>query len=344
MNSIHRPHYTLYLLVLIIIACTSTSKNDAANFFIKANAAFAKKDYKEAIRLYDEAIDKNKEFSDAYLNKGITLLKTGAISEAHEVLTYAIELDPTLVQANLVRAEASLQLGNYNEVEDDLKKIAKQYADSSRYFLIHGDLMAAKDNTSEAIADYDRSLVLNPSNVESLVNRGAVYYQLKQYPQAKNDFLVASRLNPAQREALNNLGLIATQEQNWTQARSYFDLVLNANPADPLALNNKGYVLLQTNELGEAGKLIMRSLDIQPKNGYALRNLGIYYEKTNDLDKAIEAYDQAIDLAEPIEMLYGLTGNLYFVRKEKDKACEIWRKGKLLNDAMAITSLGEHCR
>jgi tetratricopeptide (TPR) repeat protein len=98
------------ILVLILLGCSGQDKKDAADFFLKGNQALSQKNYAEALRLYDEAIAKNADFSDAYLNKGITLLKLGRTQDAYEILTEAIRIDPSLVQANLVRSEAGLDL------------------------------------------------------------------------------------------------------------------------------------------------------------------------------------------------------------------------------------------
>jgi len=327
----------------MFLSCSGQDKKDAADFFLKANVALKQNNYSEAIRLYDEAISKNPEFPDAYLNKGIALMKTGRINDAREVLTEAIRLDPTLIQANLVRAESSLSLGEFASAEEDLKKISKQYADSSKYYLAHGNLMDATSRTSEALADFDKAISLDLKNVEARVNRGAVYYKLHTYPLARVDFEAAIKLNPTQPEALNNLGLIATRNKAWNEALFFFDRILNSNPGDPLALNNKGYVLIQTNALQEAKKLIERALDAQPENGYALRNLGLYYQKNNEPEKALIEMNKAIALAEPVDLLYGFAGRIYFSQKNKTKACEIWKKGVILKDSIAITELAKNC-
>ncbi len=334
----------LTILVLMIPGCRSQDKKDAADFFLKGNQALNQNNYTEALRLYDEAIAKNAEFSDAYLNKGITLLKLGKPDEAYEILTAAITLDPTLAQANLVRAETGLYLGKLKEARLDLQQIEKDYKDSSKYYLIKGNILEVEGNESSAISEYDHALRLNKNNVEALVNRGAIYYRLHSYAVAKDNFNQALRLDPSQPQALNNLGLIATKEKDWKTAISYFDLVLNTKPNDPFSLNNKGYVLLQTSKPEEAKKLIERSLSVLPKNGYALRNLGIYYQKAGQTDKAITEFQKAIEIAEPVEMLYGLTGQAHFDQNNRSEACKIWRQGIILNDSLAIEKAAEFCR
>ena len=334
----------LISIVLILQSCDNQNKKDASDFFLKANRAYQENNHAEALRLYDEAVSKNSEFADAYLNKGICLLKLNRTNDAVDNLTKAIEVDASLIQANLVRSEANIQLRNFELAKQDLKSIAKAYKDSSRFFLIRGNLMQAQDDEAGALADYDQALTLDPNNVEALVNRGAVYYHMNSYLQAKRDFLRASQLNPSQPEALNNLGLISIRDKNWKQATAYFDLILNKNPSDPLALNNKAYALLQNNDLVGAKRLLDRAVEIMPENGYALRNLGIYFQRTKQPQAALAEFSKAIDLAQNVDMLYGLTGLTYWELKNKVKACELWNQGKILSDSISIAELRNKCQ
>ena len=344
MKPIYSINTLLLLVVLTLIGCHNQNKEDASNFFLKANLAFTQKNYTEALRLYDEAISKNPDFSDAMLNKGICLIKLNRAEEAYEVLTESITLDASLVQANLVRAESGLILGKFNEVESDLKQIAKVYKDSSRFYLLRGNLMEARSQSSAATADYDKAIALDKNNVEALINRGAVYYKSGSLQLAKEDFTSAIKIRPSQLEALNNLGLIAIKEKDLPQAILYFDKILNFNPADALALNNKGYALLKKGETEQAGKLIDRSLDIKPDNGYALRNMGIYYQKSGDLPKAIIQFKKALDLSEPVEDLYGLAGLAFLQANDKMTACLTWKQGIILKDSIAIREFNSNCK
>ena len=339
-----QTRYILIILVLIIIGCGNQDKEDASNFFLKGNQALTQKNYAEAIRLYDEATDKNPAFSDAFLNKGICLLKLGQANDAYEVLSNAIQVDPSLVQAILVRSEAGLLIGKLNESEEDLKRIKKEYKDSSRYYLVHGNLMESKSNTAEALVDYDMAISLDSSNVEALVNRGAIQYKLGSLNLANQDFAKAVKFNPSQPEALNNLGLIATKQKDWKTAISYFDLILNSNPADPLALNNKGFVLLNTGDLEKAREVIERSLDVMPNNGYALRNLGIYYKQKGNYSQALLEFNKAIELAEIVEDLYGLTGQAHLLSGNKAAACKLWSQGIILKDPLAKSEYETNCK
>jgi tetratricopeptide (TPR) repeat protein len=258
-------------------------------------------------------------------------------------LTKAVQLDPTLVQANLVRAEVSIQLGNLKEARGDLTQIENQYKDSSRYHLINGDLLVAEGNSGLAISEYDLAIQLSNANVEAYVNRGAIHYQNGAYGNAKEDFLRALTIDPSQTQALNNLGLIYVKAKNWQKALAYFDRVLAKYPDDPYSLNNKGFVLLQTEHLEQAKSLVEKSLEKLPENAYAIRNLGLYYQYKGNLDEASSYYAKAIDIAQPVEMLYGLAGQVLFQQNRKEEACKIWQQGKVLRDSLSMVLGEQNC-
>lgn len=333
----------LFLGFFYLIACNSVDKEDASLFFLKGNVQLTAKNYEQAIHYYDESILKNPDFADAYLNRGLALLATDKTEEALSSLSNAIEKDDELFPAYLARAEVYNRLALWENVEKDLAEIQTLYADSSQFHLIRGNFMVGKNNFSNALAAYDRAITLNPGNVEALVNRGAVFFENKEFELAGKDFEQAVRLDPRQVQALNNLGLLASRQQNWSAALAYFDRALSVNAVDPFTLNNKGYVLLQTGKLDEAQTLINRSLSNKADNGYALRNLALYYQKKKDLIKAIEIYQKAIDLQQSVELLFGYAGEAYFLNGNKIEACRTWSTGVTLKDSLAINSLNKYC-
>ncbi|WP_332367789.1 tetratricopeptide repeat protein [Spirosoma telluris] len=63
LNSLFIIHCTLF-----IISCANET-DEAAQFFLKGNVQLQKREYKEAIRYYSEAITKKPDFADAYNNR-----------------------------------------------------------------------------------------------------------------------------------------------------------------------------------------------------------------------------------------------------------------------------------
>jgi len=93
----------------------------------QANEFFAKGKYKQALELYDQAIELNPNSAIYYNNRAFTYFKLeqygGAIADA----TKSIELDKTYAKAYYRRASAYLALGKYKDGLRDFKQVVKIY-------------------------------------------------------------------------------------------------------------------------------------------------------------------------------------------------------------------------
>ncbi|WP_345026463.1 tetratricopeptide repeat protein [Ravibacter arvi] len=331
-------------LLCLMMACTSQDKSEAGVFFLKGNIQFKDKRFAEAIRFYDEAIKKYPKLTDAYLNKGLALSQLGKSEEAYAALSRALELEDGFHEARMARAEAALVLGRTAQAEDDLSLLTNVYKDSTRFYLVRGNLMVDKNQKGAAYADFDKAILLDPENVEALVNRGAMFFEDGKTKEAGDDFARALALNPAQKEALNNRGLVLLKEGNPGEALGYFEKVLIRTPDDGYALNNKGEALLLLGKRDEALKALSRSLEFKPDNAYALKNMGLYYFSGKDYENAARFLDKAVSLEQNVPGLYGLAGKCHFLLNNSARACQLWALGKVLNDSLAISESVRNCR
>lgn len=335
---------TLLALILSCFSCTNQDQAEAGVFFLKGNIQFKEKRFGEAIRFYDEAIGKYPGLTDAYLNKGLALTELGKPAEAYDVLTKAIEQEDGFHEARLARAEAALRLGRLNQAQDDLALLTSTYRDSTRFYLVRGNLMNDRNQKGAAYADFDKAILLDGNNLEALVNRGALLFEDGKTEEAKKDFLKALSLNPTQKEALNNMGLVLVRENNPSEALGYFEKVLIRVPNEALTLNNKGEALFKLGRNEEALGALTRSLELKPDNGHALKNLGLYYTAQKDYAKALGYFDKAVSLEQHVPGLHGLAGQAHRNTGDLGGACKIWSLGKILKDSLAIAEWDRYCK
>lgn len=327
-----------------LFSCSNQDKSEASVFFLKGNIQFKEKQFAEAVRLYDEAIRKYPSLTDAYLNKGLALVELEKPELAYDVFTAALTTEDGFHEARLARAEAALRLGRLNQAEDDLALLASVYRDSTRFYLIRGNLMVDRNQKEAAYADFDKAVVLNGNNVEALVNRGTLLFEDGKIKEAKEDFYKALSINPVKKEALNNMGMVVMREGNPGKALEYFDKVLIRIPNEAFTLNNKGEALLKSGRPEEALKALNRSLEIRPDNGHTLKNLGLYYLEQKDYAKASEFLDRAVTLEQHVPGLHGLAGKAHWHLNDLAGACKIWAVGKILKDSLAIAESGQYCK
>ena len=130
-------------------------------FFIQANIHKQLKKYETAITYFEEAIQLNPNFSEAYNNLGNIKKRIGKIEEAISCFKKAIELKENNI------------LAYFN--------LANTYREN-RYF-------------NELIETYEKILSFNPNDVKTLYNLGSVYLFLGETSKGKNFFEKIIKIN-----------------------------------------------------------------------------------------------------------------------------------------------------
>lgn len=333
-----------FSLSVFITACSDQAESEASQFFLKGNLELDKKEYANAIRYYDEALQKKADLADVHNNRGIAYLRLGELGKALEDFNKAIEIDPKFEEAYFNRAGVFVDQQTFPPATADLEHIRKTYGDSTNYYLKWGDLKFGQGYYEQALAEYDRALALRPNNVQALVNRGVAYFEKKNFKAAKADFESAVKLDSQQQLAYNNLALIFARENQLDQASKLIDRALDYDPVNPIYLNNKGYILLLQNQQSEAKKLIDQSLARDSQNSYAHRNLGLYFLKNGQKSEALAAFQKAYQLSPATDQIHRWLGEALFVNNQKEEACRIWKKGKALGDAEAADNYRQNCK
>jgi spermidine synthase len=189
-------------------------------------------------------------------------------------------------------------------------------------------LYYGKDMLDEAIANYLKSLQVEPYDVEVHYNLGLALTDQSRLDEAithftealriKPDFVDAHsylayalarrgkldeaiahytqwlRINPASAKAHSNLGEVFTRQGKFDKAIKHFTeaLWIDANFAE--AHNNLGYVLGRQGQLDEAIAHYTEALRIDPNFADAYHNFGVALARLGKLDEAITQFTQAV--------------------------------------------------
>lgn len=334
--------YGLFLPISLVTACTDRS-DEAAQFFLRGNVQLQKREYREAVRFYTEALEKKPDFADAYNNRGLAKFRNDDVAGALADYTRAIDTDPDFGAAYLNRAEARLDLGDAGGSLTDLQRIEQQYADSTFYQLRLGDTHIRLNEPARAQLAYDRAIQLDPDNVEALTNRAALFFSQKAYELARQDIAKALRVNPKQDAALNNQSLLLAQAGKFADALTYVDRALGVKPTQPYYLNNKAYLLLMLDRSAEALPLVEQSIRLNDQNAWAYRTLGIYQLKQRQTGQALTALRKAEQLDPSVDALYYYIGKAEAEAGRKEAACAAWARGVTAGDQLAKAEQQKQC-
>ena len=174
---------------------------------------------------------------------------------------------------------------------------------------IRGIAKNQKGDYADAIADYDRSLEINPQYAEAYGNRGVAKSQKGNYKGALTDYDRSLEINPQYAEVYNNRGNAKAGIGDYAGALADFAKVLEINPMNAKAYYNRGIV---KNSMGDYVGAVAdhnRSLEIDPQNADAYSNLGLAKSSMGDYLSAIADYDRALEIDPQNAVAYNNRGN-----------------------------------
>ncbi|MDY7032646.1 MAG: tetratricopeptide repeat protein [Thermodesulfobacteriota bacterium] len=149
-------------------------------------------------------------------------------------------------------------------------KIAPHY---SRALLGHASTLMDRD-PERAKSLLQRSVKLNPKNIQSHFNMGLLYVRLKDYPHAIRSFRAVMKLNPRHPDALFNLGYVYAVTKNYPRAERVYGRVVSLNPSYlDEALFNLAMVQKNQGKTDVCIKNLEKVLNVNPYNELAYRYL-----------------------------------------------------------------------
>lgn len=158
----------------------------------------AKESYEKAINYYNNAINSNMQYFDAYVEKQKALHNLNRYDQALVVLNTAINLFPDSISLICNRGIEKMYLGDLIGAMTDLNKsIQSNKLDSLDFasaYRFRGNLYLKKGKTDEAIDDLTSALKYNPKDEYVLVIRAECYKEKGLKDKACEDYRKAAEL------------------------------------------------------------------------------------------------------------------------------------------------------
>jgi len=163
--------------------------------------------------------------------------RAGDTNGAIEDYTRAIELDPTNALAYVRRGMAYDANGEYEkEIDDYTAALALKGVERNAQgavLAMRGDVHLRLGNPKDAIADFDRALVLDPELFQAHFGRAVVRLTAGEFAKAEADYHAAQKVRPLDPSSQYGLGVISYWKQDWPAAERYFDSLWATAPDDP---------------------------------------------------------------------------------------------------------------
>lgn len=279
-------------------------------------------------------------FHRAYYNLGLAKAQRNDLRGAIKCYRESLLLNNTHVPSYINLASAYLDLNDYTQAEEALKKAESLEPDNYKVAWNRALVKQKTAGDAAAVPFYEKALKLKPDYAAAAFNLGLIAYRLKRHDTAEQMFtralttqkdyaeahymlgklysdqdegkkataayLSAVTCNPKHFAAWKNLGICYAREQQydkaWNAMRRAIELKLDDDDA---AVYGAGY-LKKLGKNKEASELCRKAYAAGAKSPALFRALGQQAAKDGRYDQAVDFYQRAIQLDPTPETCFNL--------------------------------------
>ena len=144
------------------------------------------------------------------------------------------------------------------------------------------DLAYQRQEYTEAIADYDMAIHLDPDDPQAYFNRGLVRMELQgQHEDALADFDKVIDLNPNNADAYNNRGGVKIILERHDEALADYDEAIRLNPEHVLAYYHRGILKKHLGRIDEATQDLQKTLQLAAQDANFIVRVGKLLDEIN---------------------------------------------------------------
>jgi tetratricopeptide (TPR) repeat protein len=310
--------------------------NVPAVYLQRGNGWYAKEDYDRAISNYNEAIDRNPSFVDAFMNRGLAWFQRGYFDRASKDFSDVIRLDPKSTGAYNNRG-----LSLYNKAEFDLaiKDFGKAISLDPKFANAYNNRSLAwreKRKLDRAISDLDKVISLTPNDVRAYINRASIWIEKGNIDRAIEDDTAAIRLDPKNFTAYSTRGEAFRLKGDLERALADHEVAIGLNPDSVDAYNNRAHVWRDKKDLDRAIADYDEAILRDPQYAQAYAGRGEIWRLKGDLDQSLNDLNKAIALVPRMPAFLYLRGETLREKGEIERAIADFSEAvHLLPDAVA---------
>lgn len=242
-----------------------SQKNSLSNLYnIVGRCKYEIKQAKQSLKDFDKALSYNKSNSAAYYNRGVVYYSLGDYKNSVKDFSSNLLYGKKTSKDYFVRAQSYQMLNKHIDAIKDYQ--AAFSLDSSLVdALYYAGISLAKSGTlDEALMYYNTYLdseIIEEASANFYAERGTMKIKLKQYDEAKADFIKALDLDPKNAEALYGVGYLNVVENKLNEAIPSLREAFKSNKISRERVNNDFSSLSSTVGKDKRFKELIKTID-----------------------------------------------------------------------------------
>ncbi|MGA3302424.1 MAG: tetratricopeptide repeat protein [Methylovirgula sp.] len=194
------------------------------------------------------------------------------------------------------RAIAAYKSGDLVKAENLCQATLKSKPDYFDALHLLGVVRSRRGFPGDALAIFDKALVLGPYNADLFNNRGAALTELKRYEEALASYDQALALRPNYADAHNNRGSALMELERYEDALASYGKALVNSPGNVEFVNNLGRALTKLKRYEQAMICFDDALALRADYFEAMVNRGVALNKLKCFEDAVVSCDRALAL------------------------------------------------
>jgi tetratricopeptide (TPR) repeat protein len=319
---------------------------DSADVYYYIGEAYRfKGESANALRYYNDAIDKNPDFGPAYLGLARARLLNNPNFNAENLISDAIEKDPFFGEAYLERARFHIRQGDIDDALEDLEKAQELLPGSSEVYLAYANAYIVEEDIDRALNYAEEAYALDITNLSTYKLLSDLYIEIEDYPRAQEALQLYTNYELQDATGFAKLGLVYYRLNEYELSVTALNRAIELNPR-----GTRDYYVyrgLSHIELGNANQAVddmTVAVDEDDQSFEARLGFARAYYIDGKFGSAFLQIESAIQLAETKEeealALYWLA-KTQEKREDIGEAIEAWRALIKLDEDVMTTEMRE---
>jgi tetratricopeptide (TPR) repeat protein len=267
------------------------------------NLYLLQKQYSEAIKFYQQALDKDSASTEALQGMMNTYLAEKQVDQAIAAARAQIAKSPSVGGFYDLLGTALFQKKELSDAESEFNKAIELDKNNSDALLKLGQVEAAEGSASQALATYQQSIKDHPREIGFYILAGELYGSQKDWDQAKAMYQKALEIQPDNALASNNLAYVLLQQGgNVDVALAMAQTARRGLPESSNAADTLGWAYFQKGVYQSAIQMFQESLRLNEKRGAGddpavHYHLAMAYEKLNQITQARQQLERVLKIS-----------------------------------------------
>jgi eukaryotic-like serine/threonine-protein kinase len=259
--------------------------------------------YREAVGLFEKAIDKDSNFALAYTGLADSSLRMyGETKEsiwaqkATLAAQQAERLSGNLPEVHLSLGSVYSTTGKNAQAVTELKRALELAPNSDEAYRNLGEAYNLSGQSDQGIAAYQKAVAANSYYWLNHNALGNAYFGLGDNAKALPEYQKVVEIAPDSPMGYEGIGSVYLREGKWSEAILQYQRALGLAPDSP-TYSNLGTAYFFLKNYDDASKMYAKAVEMTPNDEQLLGNLGDAYRWSGHSDQAATSYSKAISLA-----------------------------------------------